>query len=38
MMITANIPKNVQFMVHREPFETAGKLDWLAPIDRVIKS
>ena len=32
MKITANIPKNIQFILHREVFETSSKLDWLTPM------
>ena len=40
MMIAANIPKELQFMLQREAFETAFKLDWLTAIsiNGVIKS
>ena len=40
MMIGANIPKEVQFMVYRDTFDTACKLDGLIPItiDRKMKS
>ena len=32
MMVRANVPKEVQFVVYREPFDTACKLDGLIPI------
>ena len=32
MMVGANNPKEVQFMVYREAFDTACKLDGLIPI------
>ena len=40
MMVRANISKEVQFMVYREAFDTACKLDGLIPItiDGITKS
>ena len=32
MMTATNIPKNIQFMVHKEAFTTACRLNWLMPI------